>query len=140
MYDTHCYIMMLQQSDSRSEVSSLARSDSTGSTQSLQHASLPEMLLGLAYNGTTGRLNVSIIKGNNNWETLQLISFVINRKPIPKCNHEQSTWHLRQIISCFIKWSGDREKQNKCEKRSAKPSFQRDFHLSGKKKKQFIQQ
>ncbi|CAG2101545.1 unnamed protein product [Medioppia subpectinata] len=51
-------------SDSRSEVSSLARSDSTGSAQSMQSTSLPEMLLGLAYNGTTGRLNVSVIKGS----------------------------------------------------------------------------
>lgn len=52
-------------SDSRSEVSSLAHSDSTCSTQSFHHInSFPELLLGLAYNGTTGRLSISIIKGN----------------------------------------------------------------------------
>lgn len=46
------------------ESSSLARTDST-SSQSLQNSS-PELLLSLAYNGTTGRLNVTMIKGNNN--------------------------------------------------------------------------
>ncbi|RWS11654.1 Synaptotagmin-14-like protein, partial [Dinothrombium tinctorium] len=54
----------ISRSDSRSDVSSLARSDSTGSTQSMQNQSLPELLIGLAYNGTTGRLQVSIIKGS----------------------------------------------------------------------------
>lgn len=51
--------------DSRTDVSSLARSDSTGSTQSMQHGGVPELLLGLSYNGTTGRLSVEIIKGSH---------------------------------------------------------------------------
>ncbi|KAH9497953.1 Protein kinase C conserved region 2 (CalB) [Dermatophagoides farinae] len=44
------------------ESSSLARTDST-SSQSLQNSS-PELLLSLAYNGTTGRLSVTMIKGS----------------------------------------------------------------------------
>ncbi|CAN8031565.1 unnamed protein product [Ixodes persulcatus] len=51
--------------DSKCEISSLARSDSTGSTQSMQHGGLPELLLGLAYNGTTGRLAAEVIKGSH---------------------------------------------------------------------------
>ncbi|GAB6029265.1 C2 domain [Chamberlinius hualienensis] len=51
--------------ESRADVSSLARSDSTGSTQSMQHGGVPELLLGLSYSGTTGRLSVEIIKGSH---------------------------------------------------------------------------
>jgi len=31
----------------------------------MQHGGMPELLLGLAYNGTTGRLSVEVIKGSN---------------------------------------------------------------------------
>lgn len=55
----------LAHSDSKTDISSLARSDSTGSTHSMQHGGLPELLLGLAYNGTTGRLSVEVIKGSH---------------------------------------------------------------------------
>ncbi|XP_046545370.1 synaptotagmin-14-like isoform X5 [Haliotis rubra] len=51
--------------DSGFDVSSLSRSDSASSTQSLQHGGMPELLIGLAYNGTTGRLSVEVIKGSN---------------------------------------------------------------------------
>lgn len=51
--------------DSQFDVSSLSRSDSASSTQSMQHGGMPELLLGLAYNGTTGRLSVEVIKGSN---------------------------------------------------------------------------
>ncbi|KAI1288423.1 Synaptotagmin-14 [Halotydeus destructor] len=54
----------LARTDSRSDVSSLARSDSTGSTQSVQNSSNPELLVGLAYKSTTGRLLVTVIKGS----------------------------------------------------------------------------
>ncbi|KAL4237390.1 Protein kinase C conserved region 2 (CalB) [Mactra antiquata] len=55
----------LSQGDSNADVTSLSRSDSASSTQSLQHGGMPELLLGLAYNGTTGRLSVEVIKGSN---------------------------------------------------------------------------
>ncbi|KAK7487111.1 hypothetical protein BaRGS_00021606 [Batillaria attramentaria] len=55
----------LSHGDSGFDVSSLSRSDSASSTQSLQHGGMPELLVGLAYNGTTGRLAVQIIKGSN---------------------------------------------------------------------------
>lgn len=44
---------------------SLARSDSTGSTHSMQHGGVPELLLGLSYNATTGRISVEIVKGSH---------------------------------------------------------------------------
>ncbi|CAC5402921.1 SYT14_16 [Mytilus coruscus] len=51
--------------ESQFDVSSLSRSDSASSTQSMQHGGMPELLLGLGYNGTTGRLTVEVIKGSN---------------------------------------------------------------------------
>ncbi|XP_068244914.1 synaptotagmin-14 isoform X2 [Palaemon carinicauda] len=54
----------LARSESRSEVCSLTRSDSTGSTHSV-HSGVPELLVGLTYNGTTGRLAVEVIKGSH---------------------------------------------------------------------------
>ncbi|XP_050691442.1 synaptotagmin-14-like isoform X2 [Eriocheir sinensis] len=54
----------LARSESRTEVCSLTRSDSTGSTHSV-HSGVPELLLGLTYNGTTGRLAVEVIKGSH---------------------------------------------------------------------------
>ncbi|KAK5647685.1 hypothetical protein RI129_002577 [Pyrocoelia pectoralis] len=47
------------------DLMSLARSDSTGSTHSMQHGGVPELLLGLSYNATTGRLSVEIVKGSH---------------------------------------------------------------------------
>lgn len=44
---------------------SLARSDSTSSTHSMQHGGVPELLLGLAYNAVTGRLSVEVVKGSH---------------------------------------------------------------------------
>lgn len=55
----------LSHGDSKADVSSLSRSDSASSTQSMQHGGMPELLVGLAYNGTTGRLSVEVIKGSN---------------------------------------------------------------------------
>ncbi|KAK0052219.1 synaptotagmin-16 [Biomphalaria pfeifferi] len=55
----------LSHGDSGFDVSSLSRSDSGSSNQSLQHGGMPELLMGLAYNGTTGRLSVEVIKGSN---------------------------------------------------------------------------
>lgn len=55
----------MQLSGSSSDLLSLARSDSTGSTTSMQqHGGVPELLMGLGYNGTTGRLAVEIVKGS----------------------------------------------------------------------------
>ncbi|KAK3608659.1 hypothetical protein CHS0354_042671 [Potamilus streckersoni] len=55
----------LSHGESAGDVTSLSRSDSASSTQSLQHGGMPELLLGLSYNGTTGRLSVEVIKGSN---------------------------------------------------------------------------
>lgn len=50
---------------SHADLRSLARSDSTGSAQSMQHGGVPELLLGLSYNATTGRLSAEIVKGSH---------------------------------------------------------------------------
>uniref|UniRef100_A0A182MZP1 C2 domain-containing protein n=1 Tax=Anopheles dirus TaxID=7168 RepID=A0A182MZP1_9DIPT len=50
---------------STSDLLSIARSDSAGSTTSMQHGGVPELLLGLGYNGITGRLTVEIAKGSH---------------------------------------------------------------------------
>lgn len=57
--------LYFQHGDSNLDVTSLSRSDSASSTQSMQHGGMPELLIGLAYNGTTGRLCVEVIKGSN---------------------------------------------------------------------------
>lgn len=54
-----------QLAGSTSDLLSLARSDSTGSTTSMQHGGVPELLLALGYNGVTGRLNVEVVKGSH---------------------------------------------------------------------------
>ncbi|XP_058444591.1 synaptotagmin-14 isoform X2 [Malaya genurostris] len=60
---------------STSDLLSLARSDSTGSTTSMQHGGVSELLLGLGYNGTTGRLTVEIVKGS------QFRNLILNKVP-----------------------------------------------------------
>ncbi|XP_017856525.1 PREDICTED: synaptotagmin-14 [Drosophila arizonae] len=60
---------------STSDLLSLARSDSAGSTSSMQHGGVSELLLGLSYNGVTGRLSVEIIKGS------QFRSLTLNKAP-----------------------------------------------------------
>ncbi|XP_035898704.1 synaptotagmin-14 isoform X1 [Anopheles stephensi] len=54
-----------QDTASTSDLLSIARSDSAGSTTSMQHGGVPELLLGLGYNGITGRLTVEIVKGSH---------------------------------------------------------------------------
>jgi synaptotagmin-14/16 len=55
----------LQLTGCAGELTSLARSDSTGSTHSMQHGGVPELLLGLCYNATTGRLSIEVVKGSH---------------------------------------------------------------------------
>lgn len=52
--------VVLQQSSS-----SGPHSHSAASTQALAHGGAPELLLGLSYNATTGRLSVEVIKGSH---------------------------------------------------------------------------
>ncbi|XP_071963786.1 synaptotagmin-14-like isoform X5 [Antedon mediterranea] len=48
-----------------SSSSDLSHSESNSSLQSLQHGGMPELLVGLSYNSTTGRLSVEILKGSH---------------------------------------------------------------------------
>ncbi|KAK6478931.1 synaptotagmin-16-like isoform X1 [Huso huso] len=51
--------------DSQVSLSAISHSDSTSSTQSLSHGGVPELLIGLSYNATTGRLSIEVIKGSH---------------------------------------------------------------------------
>ncbi|XP_036871272.2 synaptotagmin-14 isoform X1 [Manis javanica] len=51
--------------DSQVSVSEMSCSESTSSCQSLEHGSVPEILIGLLYNATTGRLSAEVIKGSH---------------------------------------------------------------------------
>ncbi|XP_030628092.1 synaptotagmin-16 [Chanos chanos] len=48
-----------------SPLSLSGHSDSASSSQSLTHGGVPELLVGLSYNATTGRLSVELIKGSH---------------------------------------------------------------------------
>ncbi|XP_057240103.1 synaptotagmin-14 isoform X3 [Malurus melanocephalus] len=51
--------------DSQLSMSDVSCSESTSSCQSLVHGSAPEILVGLLYNATTGRLSAEVIKGSH---------------------------------------------------------------------------
>ncbi|XP_051470816.1 synaptotagmin-14 isoform X1 [Apus apus] len=51
--------------DSQMSTSEVSCSGSTSSCQSLVHGSAPEILIGLLYNATTGRLSAEVIKGSH---------------------------------------------------------------------------
>ncbi|KAM7164812.1 synaptotagmin-16 isoform 4-T5 [Macrochelys suwanniensis] len=61
--------------DSQMSLSAISHSDSASSTQSLSHGGVPELLVGLLYNATTGRLSVEVIKGSH------FRNLAINRPP-----------------------------------------------------------
>ncbi|KAL4624249.1 synaptotagmin-14-like [Arapaima gigas] len=51
--------------ESQVSISEMSCSDSTSSFQSVGQGSAPEILVGLVYNATTGRLSVEVIKGSH---------------------------------------------------------------------------
>uniref|UniRef100_A0A673TB54 Synaptotagmin 14 n=1 Tax=Suricata suricatta TaxID=37032 RepID=A0A673TB54_SURSU len=51
--------------DSQMSMSEMSCSESTSSCQSLEHGSVPEILIGLLYSATTGRLAAEVIKGSH---------------------------------------------------------------------------
>nr|XP_020842161.1 synaptotagmin-16 isoform X2 [Phascolarctos cinereus] len=61
--------------ESQLSLSAVSHSGSASSTQSLSHGGVPELLVGLSYNATTGRLSVEIIKGSH------FRNLAINRPP-----------------------------------------------------------
>ncbi|XP_065541337.1 synaptotagmin-16 isoform X2 [Lathamus discolor] len=65
----------LSSADSQLSLSAISHSDSASSTQSLSHGGVPELLVGLSYNATTGRLSVEVIKGSH------FRNLAINRPP-----------------------------------------------------------
>uniref|UniRef100_UPI00398F6EE7 synaptotagmin-16 n=1 Tax=Pristiophorus japonicus TaxID=55135 RepID=UPI00398F6EE7 len=65
----------LSSGDSQISLSAISHSDSASSTQSLSHGGVPELLVGLSYNATTGRLSVEVIKGSH------FRNLAVNRPP-----------------------------------------------------------
>ncbi|KAF3700721.1 Synaptotagmin-16 Chr14Syt Synaptotagmin 14-like protein Synaptotagmin XIV-related protein [Channa argus] len=65
----------LKSVDSQLSLSAVSQSDSASSTQSLTHGGVPELLVGLSYNATTGRISVELIKGSH------FRNLAINRAP-----------------------------------------------------------
>ncbi|KAM9202073.1 synaptotagmin-16 [Dugong dugon] len=65
----------LNSGESQLSPSAVSHSDSASSTQSLAHGGAPELLVGLFYNATTGRLSVEIIKGSH------FRNLAVNRAP-----------------------------------------------------------
>ncbi|XP_074178606.1 synaptotagmin-14 isoform X4 [Rhinolophus sinicus] len=51
--------------DSQVSMSEVSCSESASSCHSLEHGSVPEILIGLLYNATTGRLSAEVIKGSH---------------------------------------------------------------------------
>ncbi|XP_067319154.1 synaptotagmin-16 isoform X3 [Anolis sagrei] len=60
---------------SQISLSAISHSDSASSNQSLSHGGVPELLVGLSYNATTGRLSVEMIKGSH------FRNLAVNRPP-----------------------------------------------------------
>uniref|UniRef100_A0ABM5FBX5 Synaptotagmin-16 n=1 Tax=Pogona vitticeps TaxID=103695 RepID=A0ABM5FBX5_9SAUR len=60
---------------SQISLSAISHSDSVSSNQSLSHGGVPELLVGLSHNATTGRLSVELIKGSH------FRNLAINRPP-----------------------------------------------------------
>ncbi|XP_018417832.1 PREDICTED: synaptotagmin-16 [Nanorana parkeri] len=65
----------LSSGDSQMSFSAVSPTDSALSSQSLSHGGVPELLVGLSYNATTGRLSVQMIKGSH------FRNLAINRPP-----------------------------------------------------------
>ncbi|XP_053290711.1 synaptotagmin-16 [Pleuronectes platessa] len=65
----------LKSVDSLLSLSTVSQSDSASSTQSLTHGGVPELLVGLSYNATTGRMSVELIKGSH------FRNLAVNRPP-----------------------------------------------------------
>lgn len=74
-----------------------AQSDSASSSQSLSHGGVPELLLGLAYNATTGRLSVEVIKGSH------FRNLALNRPPGNDCNNRDHHY-MGTVSALYFRW------------------------------------
>lgn len=75
--------------DSQLSLSGVSQSDSASSTQSLTHGGVPELLVGLSYNATTGRMSVELIKGSH------FRNLAVSRPPGP-----HTSAHVRVLTRC----------------------------------------
>ncbi|KAJ8290331.1 hypothetical protein GJAV_G00011500 [Gymnothorax javanicus] len=65
----------MKSADSQLSLSVVSQSDSTSPAQALSHGGTPELLVGLSYSATTGRLSVELIKGSH------FRNLAVNRPP-----------------------------------------------------------
>lgn len=87
-----------QNLNSQHSLSAVSQSDSASSTQSLTHGGVPELLVGLSYNATTGRMSVEVIKGSH------FRNLALNRPPGLHCTHIK-IFELRQCFSVSSQFS-----------------------------------
>lgn len=98
-------VLPLQSGESPLSPSVVSHSDSASSTQSLSHGGVPELLVGLSYNATTGRLSVEMVKGSH------FRNLAANRAPgkyvfaalalvSPEANERPCLFHLNSSIFC----------------------------------------
>lgn len=77
-----CLEKPFQGGESQVSLSDRTCSESASSFQSVSQTSMPEILVGLIYNATTGRLSVEVIKG------IHFKNLAANKPPskFPKCS------------------------------------------------------
>lgn len=95
-------VFIPQSVDSQLSLSAISQSDSASSTQSLTHGGVPELLVGLSYNATTGRMSVELIKGSH------FRNLAMNRPPGLQGaslthTHKQSNYiHLVHVFTVYM--------------------------------------
>lgn len=66
LFAAHLLCFLCRQNlNSQQSPSAVSHSDSASSTQSLTHGGVPELLVGLSYSATTGRMSVELLKGSH---------------------------------------------------------------------------
>lgn len=65
MLTVDCSPVVLQTLNAQQSSVPVPQSSSASSNQALAHGGVPELLVGLSYNATTGRLSVEVIKGSH---------------------------------------------------------------------------
>lgn len=134
----------LQHVGSQLSLSAASQSDIASCTQSLTHGGVPELLLGLSYNATTGRMSVELIRGSL-FRNLAVsrppgvyaacataLMFRVRKEPAcHRCSSPSSPRHLRPTDSAELGGSGDRSVQDVSAPRPTQPSLQGDICLPG---------
>lgn len=77
-------------------LSAVSQTDSITSTRSLAHGGAPELLIGLSYNATTGRMSVELIKGSH------FRNLAIARPPGLKTHTHTHCIYIYMCVSIYV--------------------------------------